>query len=77
MSESRTFAYFLFFGEGFALDRSFPLSDVSESLTSKKRCEQTAQVANQKWATMCEWVNHFFFSESLIGSFLGKKRAIR
>ena len=48
MSESGTFAHFLFFGERFALDRSFPLSNVSKSLTSKKRCERIAQVAHQK-----------------------------
>ena len=77
MSKSLTFAHFLFFGERYALERSFPLSHVSESLTSKKRCERIAQVAHQKWATMCKWVNHFFLSESLISSFLGKKQAIR
>ena len=41
MSESLIFAHFLFFGERFAHDRSFPLSDVSELLISSERFLQT------------------------------------
>ena len=64
MSESLILAHFLFFGEQcerFAQDRSFPLSNVSESLrslTKNERCERIAQVAHQKWAN--EWIAHFF-----------------
>ena len=35
---------------------SFLVSNVSDSLkllTKNERCEQIAQVAHQKWATMC------------------------
>ena len=50
------------------------MSHVSESLRSLTKNEQIAQVAHQKWAN--EWIAGFL-SESLIRSFLGKKRAIR
>ena len=69
MSELLIFAHFLFFGERcewFAHDRSFPLSDVSDR-------EQIAQVAHQN-EEMSESL--IFLRESLIRSFLGKKRAI-
>ena len=54
MSKSLIFAHFLSFGEQrerFAHDRSFPLSDVRESLrslTKNERCERIAQVTHQK-----------------------------
>ena len=70
---------------------SFLMSDVSEllrSLTKNEWCEQIAQVAHQKLATMSKplrWLTknerisvlHVFLSESLICSFFRKKRAIR
>ena len=59
---------------------SFLVSNVSESLTKNERCEQSAQVAHQKWATMSkllrlltknEWMGESlgFLSELLIRSF--------
>ena len=63
MSKSLIFAHFLFFGERcerFAHDRSFPLSDVSESLRSLTKNEQMSE-------------SLIFLRESLIPSFLGKK----
>ena len=39
MSESPIFAHFLFFGERFAHNRSFPLGDVSELLRSLTKPE--------------------------------------
>ena len=75
----------------FSLISSFLVSDVSESLIllkSNERCERIAQVAHQKWATMSDLLRSLtknermsesliFLSESLIRSFLDKKRAIR
>ena len=75
MSVLLIFAHFLFFGERceqFAHNRSFFLSNVSESLrspTKNKLCERIAQVAHQKWATKSDsltslrgneqpWANH-------------------
>ena len=63
---------------------SFLVSDVSESLrslTKNERCEQIAQVAHQKWATIkfaqvSQSESLVFLSELLICYFLGKKRAI-
>ena len=69
---------------------SFLVSDVSESLIllkSNERCEQIDQVAHQKWVTMSVSLRSLnknermsesliFLSESLICSFLDKKRAI-
>ena len=51
MIESPIFAHFLFFGERFAHNRSFPLGDVSKllrSLTKMRDREQIAQVIHQK-----------------------------
>ena len=70
---------------------SFLVCDVSEllrSLTKNERCEQIAQFAQQKLATMSGSLRSLtknelmskllvFFSESLIRSFFRKKRAIR
>ena len=75
----------------FLLISSFLVSNVSESLISLKsneRCEQIAQVAHQKWATMSNLPRSLrrneqmsesliLLSELLICSFLNKKRAIR
>ena len=66
------------------------MSDVSKSLrplTKNERCEQIAQVAHQKWATMSNllsWLtkneqmskSFVFLSESPIRSFFRKKREI-
>ena len=64
------------------------MSDVSESLNSLKSNEQFAQVAQRKWAIANESLRSLtkneqmsesliVLSESLIRSFLDKKRVIR
>ena len=60
-----------------SLISSFLVSDVSESLrslTKNEWCERIAQVACTKNEQISESLN--FLRESLIRSFLGKKRAI-
>ena len=75
----------------FLLISSFLVRDVSKSLISLKsneRCEQITQVAHQKWATMSDSLRLLtknermselliFLNQSLICSFLDKKRGIR
>ena len=94
MSQLLIFAHFLCFGdrcERFAHDRSFPLSDVSESLRSLTKNERLWAIRSHRSEEMsdCEqiaqvahqrWANEWianFFSKLLIRSFLGKKWAIR
>ena len=69
----------------------FLVNDVSEllrSLNKNEQCEQIAQVAHQKWATMSKSLRSLtkneqmskllvFLSKWLIRSFFCKKRAIR
>ena len=66
---------------------SFLVSDVSKSLRSLTKNERFAWVAHQKWAPMSKALRSLtknermcelrvFLRESLICSFLGKKRAI-
>ena len=60
----------------FSLISSFLVSDVNEaliSLKSNERCEQIAQVAQQKWATMSNSLRSLGGNELLFG----QKRAIR
>ena len=70
----------------FSLISSFLVSDVSESLILLKSNERFAQVAERKWAIVSKSLRSLtkneqmsellvLLSESLIRSFLGKKRS--
>ena len=76
MSELLIFAHFLFFGEWceqFAHDRSFLLSDVSESLRLLTKNERSWENRSGRSPKMSEWVNCSFFGANRSFAQFGQK----